>query len=73
MLDRTERRVIYVLCAVALMLSLIALSRSVEVPDARAIGLSLALSGIAVATAIAAWSSGRASLKAGEEVLADTW
>jgi|GEM_PF-1315066 len=73
MLDRTERWVVYVLCAVTLLLSLIALSRSVELPDTRAIAISLVLAGIAVATAIAARSSGRPSLETGEDPLVETW
>lgn len=57
----TERRIIYLLCLVVLVLGLFVLSRSLNPPDLKTVGVSLALIAISIVTAIAASRSGRMS------------
>jgi len=65
MVDSSERRIIYVLCLVVLALGLFALSRSLDPPDTKTIGVSLGLIALAIGTAIAASRSGRVSEETG--------
>ena len=66
MVDSSERRIVYVLCLVVLALGLFALSRSLNPPDTKTIGVSLGLVALSIGIAIAASRSGRA----GEETAA---
>jgi uncharacterized membrane protein YwzB len=59
MIDATERRVVYVLCLAILFLGLFALSRSLDPPDAHAVGVSVVLIALSIVTAIAVSRSGR--------------
>ncbi len=55
----TERRILYLLCLLVLVLGLFALSRSLDPLDTRLAGVSLGLIALSVVTAIAAHRSGR--------------
>lgn len=50
----SERRNVYVMCLVVLVLALFTLSHSLNQWDIKAVGVSLALIAVAIATAIAA-------------------
>ena len=67
----TERRIIYVLCLVVLVLGLFSLSRSLDPLDRETVGISLALIAISIVTAIAAGRSGRVSDETADELLSD--
>lgn len=54
----TERRILYLLCLLVLVLGLFALSRSLDPLDTKLIGVSLGLIALSVVTAIAAARSG---------------
>ena len=54
----TERRILYLLCLLVLVLGLFALSRSLDPLDTKLIGVSLGLIALSVVTAIAAHRSG---------------
>lgn len=56
----SERRIVYVLCLVVLVLGLAALERSLNLPDMRSVGVSLALIAVSIVTAVAASRSGAA-------------
>ena len=67
----TERRIIYVLCLVVLVLGLFALSRSLNPPDTSVVGISVALIAVSIVTAIAAGRSGRVDDEIADEVMSD--
>ena len=67
----TERRILYLLCLLVLVLGLFALSRSLDPLDARLVGVSLGLVALSVVTAIAAHRSGGTDGESAEEPASD--
>lgn len=61
MVDSTEWKVTSLLCLVVLVLGLFALSRSLNPPDTKVIGVSLALVVLSLVVAVAAYRSRQGS------------
>lgn len=53
-----ERRIVYVLCLVGLVIALVTLFAGLDQSNTQVIGVSLLLVAITIGTAIAAWRSG---------------
>lgn len=68
MVDSTEWKGISLLCLVVLVLGLFALSRSLDPPDMKVIGVSLALVVLSLVVAVAVYRSRRGS----EEIPVET-
>lgn len=66
--EATERRIVYVLCLAGLVFGLVDLNLGLNQSSMQAIGVSLLIIVISIASGIAVWRSGRAGGGTGGEI-----